>query len=153
MVAEAHRLTGLDFRVDLLLVLLKKSIHLNVLPFFPCVTLRGRDVPAGPESPTSVGRRTLITPMCALPRVNVRCVNGPGVLVLHRTHLLLHLRLQGHAVADHALEPILVLLHNYLGIGQRLLLFQGARVLLLFVDCREDILLLGFGASPDLWRH
>ena len=80
-------------------------------------------------------------------------MNGPGVLVLHRTHLLLHLRFQDHAVADHALKPILVLLHNYLGIGQRLLLFQGARILLLLLYFREDILLLGFGASPDQWRH
>ena len=80
-------------------------------------------------------------------------MNGPGVLVLHRAHLLLHLRFQDHAVADHALKPILVFLHNYLCIGQGFLLFQGARILFLLLDCREDIFLLGFGASPDLWRH
>ena len=133
MVVQAHGLTGLYFLGYLLLVLLEKGIQDNILTFFPSFTLLVRVVPAVGKSVASVGRRTLMTPMRALPRVAVRSVNGPGVLVLSCKHLLLQPRLLDHAVTDKALQPVLVLLQYYLCIGQRLLLFQGARIFLLLL--------------------
>ncbi len=52
---------------------------------------------------------------------------------LYFTHLFFHLLLLGNAAADQALEPILVLLLNDLGICQLLLFFQWARILVLFL--------------------
>ena len=66
MVVEEHGFTGLDFLFDLVLVLLEEGIQNNLLTLFPSLTLPVRVVPAVRKSVTSVGRRTLMTPMCAL---------------------------------------------------------------------------------------
>ena len=72
VVVEVHGFSGLDIMADLFLVLLEEGIQHNVFPFFPSVTLLVRDVRAVPHSVASVGP---LTPMCALSRGDVWCVN------------------------------------------------------------------------------